>query len=314
MNGPTISIVVPVYRAERYLSRTIESLERQTSNDFEVVFVDDGSPDDSVALISHKLRESKLNWQLIQQENQGVGEARNTGFYRSRGQWILFLDADDTLQSHTIETYCHIVKQNPRTDVIFSQYINVSEEEALKQIPYDSRVERVTREELLRGFLTRKMIFLVPGTLYRMEYLRSSGVIHSSIPWSEDQYFMWQVMNRLEMAIISHSVIYNYVHHTGESIMNSTPLKKVLMAYEQYRRLPEEVTSKQVKKYLLARWCLGCLHVFACRGDRVSFEEFWQATTFSAHCRTLLTFPSWKVRVLAVIGLLCKRILFCVMR
>lgn len=314
MNQPTISIVVPVYKAERYLPHTIESLKCQTSKDFEVIFVDDGSPDQSAALISDLMQDSNLCWRLIRQENRGLGGARNTGFHEARGQWLLFLDADDTLQPYAVEAYTDTTRRFPHVDAVFSRYWNVGEEEALKPAPYDPRTELATRETLLRGFLTRKMVFLVPGSLYRMEYLRSNGVVHTTIPWSEDQYFMWQVLNRLKTAAVSRAVMYNYVHHTGESIMNATPLSKILIAYDQYCRLPEEITDSQVSKYLLPRWCLGCLHVFAHRRDKASFDAFWEATTFSSQCKLLLTFPSWNIRILAAAGILCRPLLFYVMR
>ena len=125
---------------------------------------------------------------------------------------------------------------------------------------------------------------------------------------------MWQVLSRLESAAISQSVMYNYVHHAGPSTMRSTPLEKMLTAYKQFCVLPEEMTDPVVKKQLLPRWCLGCLHVFAHRGDRASFDAFWNTTNFTSKCKTLLSFPNWKVRVLAVAGLVYRPLLFRAMR
>lgn len=314
MGTPTISIVVPVYNAQQHLPHTLDSLLRQSSRDFEVLFVDDGSPDDSGELICRTLQDTDLNWRLIRQENQGQGGARNTGFFEASGGWILFLDADDTLQHYTVETYCRLAQQYPDADVIFSQYCNVDSENAGKQVWEDPRNAPTTREALLNGFLTRTMVFLVPGTLYRRDFLRRTETVHTRIPWSEDQYFMWQVLSRLEKAVISQAVIYNYVHHNGPSIMRSTPLDKMLTAYDQFCGLPEEMSDPVVKKHLLPRWCLGCLHIFASRCDRTSFDAFWKATDFTAKCKTLLSFPSRKIRILAAIGLACKPLLFRVMR
>lgn len=314
MCQPKISIVIPVYKAERNVPLTMESLRRQTCRDFEVVFVDDGSPDGSAALIEKTMSDSGINWRLIHQENRGLGGARNTGFLEAKGQWILFLDADDTLQSYAVETCCRLAAQYGDADVIFSQYQNVNSAEALKCVQEDLQAEPVAREQLLRGFLTRETVYLVPGTLYRRDFLRRAQLLHPTIPWSEDQYFMWQVMDKLETAVVSRAVLYNYVHHTGESIMRSTPLEKMLVAYEQYCCLPEKMTDPLVKEYLLPRWCLGCLHVYATRGDKASFRAFWKAVGFSSMCVSLLGFPFWKVRILAVVGLVCPPVLFSMMR
>ena len=314
MKGPMVSIIIPVYNAENYLPITITSLLWQKNKDFEVLFVDDGSPDGSVELIQRQMQGSQLNWRLIQQENRGQGAARNTGFLEAKGEWVLFLDADDAVQDYTVDLCSRMATQYPDTDVIFSGYWTVDGQAALKRTEEVPGEVVVTREQLLKDFLTRKTVFLVPGTLYKREFLHRAQLLHTQIPWSEDQYFMWQVMDRLHSAVVCKSVLYNYVEHGGPSIMRSTPLDKMLSAYEQYRELPGEIDDPQVKKYLLPRWCLGCLHVFAHRGDRVSFDAFWKATGFTRSCKTLLRFPEWKIRILALAGLVCKPLMFRMMR
>ena len=88
-----ISIVVPVYNAERYLPQTIESLLSQTYKDIELILVDDGSTDDSLAVC--KRYESDPRVVVIHQDNGGVSCARNAGLARVSGDFIGFIDADD---------------------------------------------------------------------------------------------------------------------------------------------------------------------------------------------------------------------------
>src|SRR5437868_6893832 len=90
---PLVSVIIPAYRASRYISSALESVFSQTWNHFEIVLVNDGSPD-TIALESalHPFRQ-RLHY--IEQPNQGPGAARNAGIHASRGDYLAFLDADD---------------------------------------------------------------------------------------------------------------------------------------------------------------------------------------------------------------------------
>src|ERR1700694_2006522 len=88
-----VSVIVPVYRGERYIGQASKSALAQTYENFEIVIVNDGSPDDSIARIRPYLH--LPNVKLIEQDNRGVAAARNTGIRNASGQIIAFLDHDD---------------------------------------------------------------------------------------------------------------------------------------------------------------------------------------------------------------------------
>ncbi len=91
---PKISVIVPVYKVESYLDRCVESILAQTFGDFELILVDDGSPDNCPALCdAWAQRDSRIK--VIHKENGGLSDARNVGFAASEGQWITFIDSDD---------------------------------------------------------------------------------------------------------------------------------------------------------------------------------------------------------------------------
>ena len=97
-----VSIIVPVYNAEKYLDKCIQSLVRQTLSNIEIVLVNDGSKDNSLSIIdSWKNKDSRIV--VIDQENQGVTRTRKNGADIARGEWITFVDADDELPSQAIE-------------------------------------------------------------------------------------------------------------------------------------------------------------------------------------------------------------------
>ena len=106
-----ISIIVPVYNAEKYLSRCIDSILRQTFADFELILVNDGSSDKSKE-ICEKYLESDPRIKLINQENSGVSAARNTGLDNASGEYIGFVDSDDFIEKNMYEELYNILKKN----------------------------------------------------------------------------------------------------------------------------------------------------------------------------------------------------------
>lgn len=102
MQETRISIIIPVYNAEKYLRRGLDSLLAQTCGDWEAVCIDDGSTDGSAAVLEeYAARDARFR--VLRQENSGVSVARNRGIQEARGEWVTFLDADDWLREDIIE-------------------------------------------------------------------------------------------------------------------------------------------------------------------------------------------------------------------
>ena len=99
---PTLSVVVPIYNVERYLTDCLESLAQQTFTDLEVILVDDGATDSS-ATIAAAFAERDDRFQLVRQPNGGLGNARNTGADRATGDYIAFVDSDDVVVRNAYE-------------------------------------------------------------------------------------------------------------------------------------------------------------------------------------------------------------------
>lgn len=98
-----VSIIVPVYNKEKYIRKCLTSLMRQTLTEIEIIAVDDGSVDNSVKIIKEiSLEDHRII--LLQKSNEGSGEARNAGLKIAKGEYILFVDADDTLKEDALST------------------------------------------------------------------------------------------------------------------------------------------------------------------------------------------------------------------
>lgn len=110
-----ISVVIPLYNKEASIKQSLMSVLSQSYQDFEVVIVDDGSTDNSVAKVE-EFQDSRMR--LIRQENGGPGKARNTGVENARGEWIVLLDADDELLPDGLETFQKIIDKASDIDIV----------------------------------------------------------------------------------------------------------------------------------------------------------------------------------------------------
>ena len=102
MPNPTISVIVPVYKAEKYLEECIRSILTQTYRDFELILVEDGSPD-RCGEICDRLAEQDRRITVIHKKNEGVSIARNTGIAQAKGAYLTFVDSDDTIDEGFLE-------------------------------------------------------------------------------------------------------------------------------------------------------------------------------------------------------------------
>lgn len=112
-----LSIIVPVYKVRRYLQRCIESILQQTYTDYELILVDDGSPDNCGAICDRYAQECD-KVRVIHKKNGGLSSARNAGIAVARGEYITFVDSDDAVASGTYYYNMHILLSNPDIDIL----------------------------------------------------------------------------------------------------------------------------------------------------------------------------------------------------
>ena len=308
-SAPLISVIVPVYNVERYIQNTLVSLDGQTFRDFEIILVDDGSQDASIKIASSHLEGSDVPWTVVTQKNQGSGIARNAGVEASRGEWIYFLDSDDAIQPFTFEGFSRLVCVGDAPDIIFTKFQTVSEDDVFKVAKKHDATTAYGRDELLRLFLLREIVPLVPGTLYSKRLLVKNGISHEALRWSEDQHFMWRVLAHLDTAVFWDCVTYNYCQHAG-SIMSSTPAERIIDAYARFLELPAEVPYDAAAEFLVPRWVLGSLHATAPRMGYRAWRGLFDALGGARNIKKLGKFPAPKVRLLSRIGAISPKLLY----
>lgn len=117
---PLFSIIIPVYNAANTLAQTLQSVIDQSYTNYEVCLVNDGSTDDSMAIIE-EYSANHHNFSVINQKNRGLGQARNCAAKAAKGEWLVFLDADDYWAPHKLQSLANAIAQNPQFAFIYHQ-------------------------------------------------------------------------------------------------------------------------------------------------------------------------------------------------
>ena len=113
-----LTIIIPVYKVEAYLDFCLKSIARQNVEDYEVILVDDGSPDRSGALCDAWVRKDGRFRVIHCPENRGLSAARNRGLDEARGEYVTFVDSDDYISPHTLQANMELLALHPEADVL----------------------------------------------------------------------------------------------------------------------------------------------------------------------------------------------------
>lgn len=111
------SIIIPVYNCEKYIEECVDSVLKQTYNDYEIIIINDGSTDNSYDIIRKKYK-NMPKVKIIDKSNTGVSDTRNLGIKEAKGEWIVFLDADDLIQEKCLEKLSNIINKNKEIEAI----------------------------------------------------------------------------------------------------------------------------------------------------------------------------------------------------
>lgn len=227
---PEISVIVPVYKVEKYIHRCIDSILAQSFRDFELILVDDGSPDHCGAICEeYAAKDSRIH--VIHQANGGLSAARNTGIEwalaHSDSQWLTFIDSDDWIHPQFLEMLVHSVQTSgAQVGMVGRNYISEFDP---AYIPYPNlpNPEIYTGEDL---FLSREWDFNYAwGKLYRKEDFRTLRYPNGKN--FEDVFTTYQVLFRVKEIALVDIPLYFYFYN-AEGISHSPWSEKEMVIFE----------------------------------------------------------------------------------
>lgn len=257
-----ISIIVPVYNVEKYIVNCLKSIVNQDYADFELLLVNDGSTDDTEKVIKNYLADKKINWEIINKENGGQSSAKNLGFYKSKGEYVVFMDSDDVVTNDFLSSLLKPF-QNNTIDFSFCNFKYVKKQTI--EIDKNNKSILFNRKELIDSFLRRKINFVLPSMMFSRDFLERNNIYsNENIRFSEDQMFIWDAILHSNNSVYLNKTMYGYFLRE-KSIMTSSPYEKILKGYDEFvlfsnRVLQEYPNDSQVIKMIVPRWSLGAIY------------------------------------------------------
>lgn len=244
-----VSIVIPIYKVEAYLLECLESIRRQTFGDFEVLMVDDGSPDGS-ADICRSFSERDSRFRLIQQTNGGVTAARRMGVSRATGEYVVFVDGDDSLPPDAIEILLHHMDET--VDIVVGQLDSLQMVDVLKCVDGD---------EYRRLLIYGKLNLGMTARLYRRHLFNDFTFdMTRDIRAGEDWIANLRLAFRTERnVLLVPDVVYHYrQNEEGVSLTIRRTLEHARLVYDALRAsIPEKVNAEYqpiLARQLMPAW------------------------------------------------------------
>ena len=213
-----ISVIVPVYNVEKYLDNCVESIVNQTYKDLEIILVDDGSPDNCPAMCDEWAKKDD-RIKVIHKENGGLSSARNAGLEAANGEYIAFVDSDDSIDLATYSTMLGFFEQDENVDIVICGYQRVNKKEEI--VVCDNNCKQIVRfdqRELYQEIFGR-LNNAVWNKIYKKRIISDmkfpNGIVHG-----EDLIFNLKLLKRCKVGIKCDSPFYHY-YSREDSITNS---------------------------------------------------------------------------------------------
>lgn len=246
-----ISIIIPVYNAEKFLKRCIESVINQTYKNIEIILIDDGSTDDSFN-ICQKYMDMDSRIIAIHKENQGVSFARNEGIRISKGIYITFIDSDDWIEKNEIEVLYKKLKEK-NVDIVRGNYYQDDDNGIYKHgnlLNFENTIigknDKIQRNELLKNILNGKFLSYVWLLLIKKSLLTENNIMFKeNIVLMEDTIFYTELCSLDNSIYIYDSKLYHYYDNNKSATKSIENIERNIDCILKVNKILKDVVIKR---------------------------------------------------------------------
>ena len=259
MNGPLVSIGIPVYNVEPYIEKCLLSVLNQTYENIEILVVDDLGTDNSMQIVADLQSSHPLGHRIKvikHRENKGLGEARNTAIDIASGKYIFFIDSDDFIEANTIEVLLKEAEDN-NTDIVMA---------SSRKIVYGTNEEKPTftykRKEVLVGkdvfanYLCQDLRWHIGinawNNLFKLDFLHQHNLRFAARK-DEDALFLSDFYSEVERAVLLPNITYNYVLRPdsimGNQIRDLIPVSEIRERFLTDAKMTERCARLKTRSF-----------------------------------------------------------------
>ena len=247
---PTVSIIVPVYNAEKFLNRCVDSILGQEYRDFELILVDDGSRDMSGSICDAYAKTDE-RVVVIHKENSGVSDTRNQGIERAKGTYLQFVDSDDWLTPDATKLIVRAAEEHG-CDMVISDFYRVVGDMVSRKGDIESDCV-IDREEFASFMMENPADYyygVLWNKLYRRDLVNRFGIrMDAEISWCEDFMFNLEYIRHARRFYALHTPIYYYVKTKGslasQGMNLSKTIKMKLTVFTYYKDFYKNVLDEE---------------------------------------------------------------------
>lgn len=314
-----ISVILPVYRVEKYIKACIASVLGQEYKNFEVILVDDGSPDQSAQIAEELLaQDGTVPYRIIHTENRGVSAARNTGLANASGEYVIMVDSDDVIAPSFLQTYADMVLKENDCNIYSTGFAVVGEDNWQEFAPKSDTVTSLGWDEAQLAFLERRIRYLLPSLMFSREFLQTNQIrFDEDVRYSEDVQFIWRSLAYNRKSVLhNNSALYNYILHPG-STMTASSIPKILTCCVGIERLYSQIGdlfSNPVGERLVATTYFSMLHGAAKMMGLSSFRRLFKESGSETYIREMTHKGTAKIRMVAIMLLYFRPFGYWIMR
>jgi len=241
MSSPFFSIIIPAYNVEKYIEKTLDSLEIQSYKSVEIIIINDGSTDNTLTVIEKKSAVTSFKYKILNQKNSGVSVARNNGMLKAEGRFIIFLDGDDYVEENYLQIF-HDTLIDTESELAICKYKKVDEQYTVlpNKYPLSLKIKSVNSSQcLMIEYMKSNDIIMTGCIAYKKELLLENGIkFPTGQAYGEDQEFIIKAIYKSQRIAFINLFLLSYLQRKSSAVGTCNPykLRDNIKAYANLKR------------------------------------------------------------------------------
>lgn len=231
---PEVSVIIPVYNAEKFIKKTIESVLNQTYKDYEIIIIDDGSTDNSKKILD----EFKDKVRYFKQANSGVSSARNMAIKEAAGKYIALLDQDDIWYPEKLEKQISFIKENPNVGMVYGDCYYIDDKDKVIYRVFED--QKYYQGKIFENLVIDNFV-PIPTVLIKKEVLDKTGLFLENYSYAEEYELFIRIAKDYDIGCINEVLAGYRVHDTNLS-------KNIDKSLQEDIRVKEDALQKYAKQ------------------------------------------------------------------
>lgn len=266
-----VSVIIPIYNAEKYIERCLDSIISQSYNNLEIILVNDGSTDNSYQKIKKFLSDPRVTY--IQKENSGPSETRNIGITASKGEFLCFVDADDYVSEDYVFTLMRFFEDS-KSQLIVTSYIEYS-----SYAPSGNRVNQIEKvgtynKDQFIPYLFKRTMGVLWGKLFRRDIIFDNSLqLKQDVRFQEDLLFIFAYLQHCHSIFCINEYTYNY-NRLNENNLTASIEERHLKDFEKVQSELENLTENISLRNLIKIRELPFYQQYIVQSAKKKFSEF----------------------------------------